>query len=378
MDMISKKCSDKNLEYLLKQMPPIQDKRPSQIIYRNIQLVLAKKQKRKRVIPILAAAAAFSILLILTPALFQEVSLPGDTNKKENYPILQEYSQKHKDRPTRSETNIITKIKKDQDILIFGVPDQQGQNVIPLSLIIKKQDSPYVELLDEYKGEFEPRKLGLGHYFLTDFNLKEGKGKDILIDVPEKNDLNLGSVYNNIFNQSVFESFRGSGYLNAQYFTGGKRGILFGEMAEPENGISLSRYENKGYLIFQKDKDAPEFLAPSPFNFKSFYAALMDMRKSKEEWHLQSSIPENVAIEKSVGNEKLKQVVVFFKKGTELEDIPKNRLMIEAIMMAAKEFGYQSISFEGIKKPQRIGNIQLHKKNKVPLAPNPINEDIVN
>ncbi|MEH7224240.1 hypothetical protein V7112_10590, partial [Bacillus sp. JJ1566] len=61
---------------------------------------------------------------------------------------------------------------------------------------------------------------------------------------------------------------------------------------------------------------------------------------------------------------------VHFSEEAVLENSDNYILMLDAIMLTAKEFNFDSVTFYG--NIDQIGNVKFGERTKVPLAPNPL------
>src|SRR5690606_9307829 len=122
-------------------------------------------------------------------------------------------------------------------------------------------------------------------------------------------------------------------YLNE----GSNRGVDFSHTGKIyEYKIDDSR---SGYLIYQTKNQV--YFTPSPNKFDSIEDALLDMKNKNETYHLEPSIPNQ--IEFSVANNESNQLKLEFRNDIKLIENNETIRMIEAILLTAKEYGYDTV-----------------------------------
>ncbi len=390
---------DNNIENTLKRMPIIEDHRDPQEIYQNIYSKVQKKEKKVCLLPTFATVAAIIIFTMIAPSLLKEnlslESIGHDTNGDN---LVQMTLRDPNDADVASQESmalddedihsyVVSSVPIGKTLLTYGLLDETGQNVIPVSILVdSNHQKSVVELLTENATKLPIHEIGLSMFPLKEYqfyeeerfiNSEKNKVRDgnyITIDIPEKQMLRGSSQIQN-FEQSVRETFRWLGYKTAEYSTNGVPDI------ETDQGVisgtSLIQNEKKGYFLYQLETGSSSaFLAAPPVEYEDFETALNQMHKPVEQYQLKPSIPSEIKINKIEMEEK--HVVVHFQEGTVLEETNEHIFMINAIMMTAKEFGYETISFAGVNESTQIGNIILENKNTVPVAPNPIPFSMLN
>ncbi|WP_139365108.1 hypothetical protein [Litchfieldia alkalitelluris] len=372
---------DLQSKHLLKQLPKIIDNRAPDEIYHNIQVELTIKKKPSWIIPSVASAAAILLFSLIAPSFLKDYAFLSQFDQE----IVQTESVGQSDEAHDSfrsleiadehvPNHILTHVPNNQTLLTYGIPDTMGQNVIPISILVDTNKEQQLNLLTSNINQIPVSKLGLGDSPLRDLSFSQEErvmqtgnkdikdGFHVLIDGIKDHTL-TGSSSSQVFEKSVEETFRWFGYKGAEYIgIESDKGL--------SNGQSLIANSKKGYFLYQLDESYPILLTPSPEEFESFDDALDYMKNNIDEYELKASIGNDVIIEKT---EHLHDtVVVHFKEGSELAFTQETVLMLNSIMMTAKEFDYTFIRFEGANHVKQIGNIEFGTDLKVPLAPNPI------
>ena len=106
---------------------------------------------------------------------------------------------------------------------------------------------------------------------------------------------------------------------------------------------------------------------PSERSFETFSEALEAMKEGTAFEGIQASIPKNVVFE-SIENDR-KNVIVTFSEETILANNAQYEQAIEAILLTARDFGFESVSFQN-STVETIGAINMYQSVEVPVAPN--------
>ena len=101
----------------------------------------------------------------------------------------------------------------------------------------------------------------------------------------------------------------------------------------------------------------------------SLEETLERMKKGKEEIKIKAAIPEGVVIDHV--QDRGDTVHITFDEGTEWPNEEQIEVMVDAMLFAAKDFGYEQVIFEG----ENIENLEEYGFNdpvRVPVAPNKV------
>jgi hypothetical protein len=384
--------SDKELEELLQSLPKVSDRQKPDELYRKISARMQSEQiqhsrKKTWVLPSVAAAVAALFLIFLIGSQF--VSISGGMNEsasdnsateeslespKEEVGLLQkaegdtalndtgaasdssqDQTMLRMDTPMTSE--ILTADVDVSRLITIGIPDNQGQNMIPVSMLSTDKSMSRLDALKEAFQNISEDELGLGQHFFDGVELQE-EGDKVIIKVPEN-----FNVYNSL-EGAVTETFRWMGYKEAELITLDGNPVSGGNY-DSFPVIQLNQVMNKGYLI-HRSPTGHVFLVPALEPSESFNDALALMRESF--FNTEPSIPSTVEIK--VDEQGDSATVTFLST---LEENEENSLMIEAILLTAREFGLQEVTFKNT--PDQLGGLILRSNGEpipvnVPIAPN--------
>lgn len=401
--------NDEQLEHLLKQMPIVKDNRDPREIYQSISSKVKRKQKNTWIIPSLATVAALLLIVLIGPSFLNQSSdislgnkessaedsstmMAIDAPKEENgatqmTTITGDDSENRKINDTSLEepTSYVIREYMDKKLFTFGVPDAMLHTVIPVSVLVDDVDNSHIELLPDIIQKVNATLINSGYTFLdfplTNYSFSEkenGDGtKNIILEfAPDMNMESLASAESMAFWGAISESFRwfDGNYKEIEFHQNGKMGVMIGQSGVEHTTYSLEKAGKRAYFMYTPFEDGRKFLVPNEMRGKSqtFSDALETMRNNLEigSFVLQPTINENVNFEIDETNSS--NVTITFTDDTSLEDNDINLMMIEAIMITAKEFGYQTVSFENANL-DRIGSWNLTGvENTIPVAPNPI------
>lgn len=370
--------NDECLQHTLQQMPMIKDYRSKEEVYRR--LVKARKTARLKAwfLPSLASFVAAMIVVALSVPSFpmknereenaeksnkHMITLQAEQRSNGSQPLLS--ANEYDDIPSR----IVTKAALNgQDIAVVGVPDEQSQVVIPLSVPVKKHESVKRQL-ETAKTQIDEQTWGVSKRLLNGVTIEPSReSKQVwIVRVSKQNPVfSEGFTSETMFLSSIEETVRWMGGKKIRFFTENKEGM---ELSHSGYVQSMKIFNKKrAYYLYQRGQSHPIFLVPSPQHFPTFFAALKQMKKDVGA-SMRSAIPQRVHIERV--DVRQDNVVIRFALDSQLDASPSTYWMVEAILLTAKEFGFRSVTFMG-GNVKRIGPYIFGKKIAVPVGPNPI------
>jgi hypothetical protein len=406
--------SDKQLEDILQKMPQVKDRQDSHELYRNIISRIDHEparfsRKSNWVLPSIATAFAIVLILVLGPSIFNKVDISQDSametelNKselaledmqKENtveekstsqeiarLPIAKEAETDQNNMMLMQEpianTSVILEYT-DQTRITLGIPDKNAQNVVPVSVL--KPYGDYIDVLVEVINTIQTEALGLDIYLLKDatfseVTLKNGL-KKIVITIPSDKNYGIGTAMENMLIQSIQETFRWSGYQEAELLNDKGEKVFLSHYGEV-NTIPINSHTNKGFYLYQYDSEHPMYLVPSPRAYDSFEESLVNMQLDIAEYELIASIPSEVSF-KDIQVDENNNAIITFNKGTILTTQEPFISMFHAIMLTAREFGIENVKFENTNIEMIDHYMFTHNgvsvDNRVPEAPNYISQ----
>lgn len=392
--MKKREWNEEQLQQLLQQLPSVRDKQSKKELYQNIYYkVQYKKKKRIWVAPTVATIAVLFIsLALISPLLFQSITSTNEENamdmastsssestKAENNSgqelqmaesSIAEDRNNEKVELSRKEIEqetFVTDADDSANFITVGLTDESLQNIIPVSF---KEEAGKEELdqIETFNPDKFAEKLGPLRIALTNTDLEEENNNEIIINYKSDNGSITGSGSEVAYKESIIETFRWLGYKKANLFTNGVEGIEFSNYGQEEE-LEITETRNKAYLVYQYDESKAKLLVPSPESLPTIEEAIAIMKKGIDEQELKPSIQEHIGqIDIKEDGERLE---IDFKQNANVENNEESIIMLESILLTAKDFGYETVQFNGTKEKE-IGVMDVSRPLEVPFSPNPI------
>ncbi|MFZ3588608.1 hypothetical protein ACOI1C_04850 [Bacillus sp. DJP31] len=398
--------SDKRLEELLQHLPTVKDRQDPDELFQKISSRMQNEQisdtkKKTWILPSIAAVAALLLFIIISPS-FLNLSGGGGTYQESAFDTSSsdmkkdfassaaeeeragEFKDSAESQNTQESTeensmflmdmantsNMVAVVGEGQTLVTIGIPDTDASNVVPLSIVSNDMTKTKIELLEDIIRNLNEGDLGLYSNKLEGLVFEEVDSKKVMITIPSNYTTGSTSAQIGSFTNSFIETFRWMGYTEVEFQTPEGEQVfidpigLFGP-------FQLSTQMKLGYYTYTT-QNGKTYLVPSKEPSESFEEALLKMQERMTEYGLEPSVPIEIEYINYNGPS---VTVTFAKKEAIDQNDPKYRLMIEAILLTAKEFGYTTVTF--INTPEQIGGIVLIENGKpklvdVPVAPNPI------
>ncbi|AOR98628.1 Sigma-X negative effector [Bacillus subtilis subsp. subtilis] len=201
--------------------------------------------------------------------------------------------------------------------------------------------------------------------YIDEVEIKEKpKQKELSIRVHQpatafsvKDDTLLKKLLKESLKWSPYEKVK---FLSDQNETGVRIGS-YGTFTE----ISIPKQSKRAYYLY-KNKQG-NFLIPSEKTFDTVKEAINEMESSSQE----DTTPLIQAGTVQSVTKKQKHLYIRFSKDSEVEDSIAGILMIEGLLLTAKEFGFTEVTFTET-RTNKIGKYDVSDAIPVPAAPNPI------
>ncbi|MCD7033325.1 hypothetical protein LRR81_03715 [Metabacillus sp. GX 13764] len=398
--------SEFNEEYiqtLLENLPKAEDKRSKAEIWQNIELRRRRKERKTRIGPIIAAVCAVMLLLILSPSFLAQFSGQQGSSKLAGSPphlekkalpeknISESSSDKSmvadkdqqesssdssaqkssskapvsEDNAKSSEKTFVVPRDQQDKAVVVALQDQNVENIIPITLEGGSKQ-PKAEQITPLLRQVNAEALGFAPTELTKLNFKETSSDTVTVNAGKA--LSIESEAESFLKDLLEETFRWSGYKKAQLETDGHKGINFGQYGSLDI-LHISPEMKKGYFLFQPQPGKEKLFTPSRESFATVEDAIAGMKKAEN--HSQESL-----LAKDLPIKELqtagKKLIISFSKHENVERTDKYILMLEGLLLTAKEFGYESVLFKNL-KAEKIGRMDVTKPVEVPYSPNPVN-----
>lgn len=382
------------LEQLLQELPSVKDKQTAEYIYQQIEYKQQTRKKTKTwIAPTIATVVALFIFALISPFIFQNfssndegamdmASSSEESAKMENYLVndsgmgeanfTQESTNVQSDFDKKAliseeQKTFVTSVSKSEETITVGFTDSQAQNILPISLEANKKREK-LEQLEEINPEVYADEIGPITYELssTEFYVK---GNPEEINIKYHGEPNLTSSGNDmLYQNAIIETFRWHNYKKANLYTNNQPGIEFGNTG-PKKDLEVKKENKKAYFLYQFNEKTLKILVPSPDPYDSVDIALDAMKQGLEERHLKPTIMNNIKTIRTKENGE--QLEVEFSQDTTFENSEPTIIMLESILLTAKEFGFKTVLFKGM-NIDTIGVMDVTKPIEVPFSPNPI------
>ncbi|WP_099158396.1 hypothetical protein [Virgibacillus ndiopensis] len=402
--MKSRYNNDKQVINLLKDMPKVKDSRDKNEIFQRISTQMKNektsiKQKKTYLIPILSSALVVAIMLVIIPVVLnnemfqrheEKLSLnkaadssssSGESgikmNEQEDAALSNDKSNPELSLFSKSSENLVlTEIDAQSDIVHAAVSDQQGQYMIPVTFVI-----PKTEELESYYNKVETylkaEEWGVSGYLFKDATFKfDYTNNHVIMNLPKGFSLNHGSANATIFEDTLSAMFRHLGFKKVVFETDNNQAVDLGQIGNISE-LPIKPAQKSSYKLYQASDDKRKFLIPIPLKEQTeIEAALNGMKQNEETFSIFQTIPNKIGfnVDESSGD----QLSITFAEDNSLKEtsitLQEKNTMIEAILMTAKSYGYNSVKFNNTGIDQ-IGIYNLTEAIKVPLAVNPIKNE---
>lgn len=394
--------NDKQLEELLGNMPKIQDHRDPRDIYQNITIKLNKKKQRSWVVPSVATAAAILLFVILVPNVMnwndstsnsmQEESAATDSaeqpqmekvtennedsagGKEESTEIITDNENEGKMQMTSideevSYTALYKEDISDENVFTYAIPDGQVQNVVPISIVVPKEDGKVIlEQFKETMTKLEEEQWGLSEFYPLNADLTVSNDEALNVSVTSDHPYKYGSTNVMAFTNVLKKLSQTLGLNEVELYTNDKEGI---ELDGFGNLPKIDAFEDEKeayYFYYPKTNTEHLYLVPYDGSFKDIKSALNAMKENITTHGLAASIPQDINIEEvqSAGEDILN---LKFDDESKISNEPSFIHTIEAILLTAKDFDFEKVIIQ-YNKLDKIGKFNMNEEIDVPVAPN--------
>lgn len=408
--MKKSQLSDKQLEEILGQMPKIKDHRDPRDIYQNIAHRVEKRRMPAWVIPSAALAAVLFLAFILSPGLLDwnqsadksinsksssesNMAMDMDTASKESatkktadqakQDIRIDTSTEDDDKGNEVTSKVAENpyaglnalykeelVDQESEVLTYAIPDQNGQILVPITTTVPKvEGKPWIDSFTETMPKLKEEEWGLSEFYPVDATFKYNEtSKTLNMDVKADHPYKDGSTSSTLLLDAMSQNLSGKGIDKLTFTTEQIPGMDLGNYGILKEGpITPAANEMRAYMFYQQDGNTQPFLVPTKEQFDTIRLAFEQMRGNIEELQLTASLPKDFSPAKiePEENQTVLKISLENKIALDNEFLPN----LEAILMTAKEFGYQSVKFENAGTEQ-IGPFKLNESIPVPVAPN--------
>ncbi|MDX5474579.1 MAG: hypothetical protein LPK00_03490 [Bacillaceae bacterium] len=401
---------EKQLEEMLTKMPKVKDTRSSQQIYQNIRHKVEQPRRRLNFFPAAAIVAAIMLIALITPSVLNNINLGlgGSSNEStiemagldraanDDATVGSDDAGEFKVQSTDmnmddeeqgegengfaglDQSYTISEFdfdEKTQYVVTIGVTDDNAQLSLPLSFIVPKDGKSYVEKFNEIRLELS-RKIDLATlgvntilndgFEYSEVVLPDGK-KRLVVEGLVKHG-SYGSAQSRSFQDELAVSFTWKGYDEIEYVIDGKNELDIGGTGALATE-QVNTTPRKAYFRYQHSPESPNLLLRSDSSYKTFEDAIEIMQSGTDFPLINAyvSIPDTIEVD--ILNSTGTDITVKITLTNPLEFNEEHIFALEAIKMTAKEFGYDTITFQS-DQLDMIGPIQLNTELPTPIAAN--------
>ncbi|MED4516323.1 anti-sigma-X factor RsiX [Bacillus subtilis] len=364
--MMKSEWNEEQIKELLSQLPAVKDHRSPQDIYKRLTMAKRKNKPAVRWIgPACAAAIAVYIAFIISPHFFDQAQPQQKEASQENAVTKTETEDSPKAASSLDHTSFVVTEKEQDNYITVAVADADTSAIIPVSI---QKTNAYQTIQDMLTVSSELDILDHAitiPSFIDEVEIKEKpKKKELSIRVHQpatafsvKDDTLLKKLLKESLKWSPYEKVK---FLSDQNETGVRIGS-YGTFTE----ISIPKQSKRAYYLY-KNKQG-NFLIPSEKTFDTVKEAIKEMESSSQE----DTTPLIQAGAVQSVTKKQKHLYIRFSKDSEVEDSIAGILMIEGLLLTAKEFGFTEVTFTET-RTNKIGKYDVSDAIPVPAAPNPI------
>ncbi|SFA98076.1 MULTISPECIES: GerMN domain-containing protein [unclassified Bacillus (in: firmicutes)] len=381
--------SDKQLENLLRQMPNIKDHRDPRDIYQNISSKLNNEKRRSWLMPGVATVAAALVFLMIIPGIWsqqdsmQEMSLDkaapehleqspqqdsqGGAVEKKAADQLQDTHSLNKMDMIDLRTALYSNEVGNNQVLTYWVPDTQATFLVPISILSEQDENAnWIDSFNKHMENLNEEAWGLSDYYPLKGDLSLDSPTTAIFNVAADHPYAQGSnnelgmveiLIRNLASNSQVEKI--------QFKTNGTLGISTGNDQFKEKQVVFTG--KKAYFLYRPDADKMPLLVPSEDSFSDIKQAFEAMKQNLADKQRVKSIPETVQYELTQEGD---QLTVNFLDGSVFADSDESlSLMVEAMMLTAKDFGIKAVKFNNMPVFELSG-MDFSQVLEVPVAPN--------
>ncbi|MFD1039497.1 hypothetical protein ACFQ3N_13995 [Virgibacillus byunsanensis] len=401
--MKSRNKTDQQIIKSLNELPEVKDSQTKEELYQRISSktkgeTASKKSKRNALIPVASTVFAIMLVVVMLPSLLNnnmndtggeestdrafdtsssDESMENNENSTmESYEGEEEGSSADLDQAEpeislldkQPEHYVVHEPNEAYTIIHVAVADNQAQYVIPLSIMAPKTDDleVYYNELDNYLNEHE---WGISEYKFDNVTFEIEQSNDqVVMDFPAGFSIGEGSANPNLFEDSLSRMFRPYQIDKILFTTEESPGVDLGPIGNLEE-MPIESSENEIYKVYNASAEKRDFLIPiiqqDPLTLEE---AFQEMKNDEEEFSVYKSIPEDINFSTQMNES---QLVIRFTDETELINDQVTLNMVDAVLMTAKSYGYDTVVFENTTLDS-IGVYELSKPIDVPLSVNPI------
>lgn len=363
--------NDDNIKEMLMELPEMKDTRSRDEVWQSIHL--HKKKKRKQwIVPTVAALASLFFIISFvqsrdqnqdTALQFDEASLLEESSAKEEALDMAPFSS-GKDLNTVIDEEPLVIYNNQQQIVTIGFLEKNRNVIVPISFIGNDVE-PIENQMQGFLNDFNGEVYGFQPSIFQSMEI-ESVNDTVTLEIDEEDSSHLPKD-RTTFQELMRETFRWKNFDKIKLYTNNEPGIELssGKLFE----IEIDKLLKKAYFLLPLNERS--FLVPTKKSYQSVDEAFHAMRNGDGQVNdsLIPTILQPFLIEKVEKDGNL--LTVSFKNEENYVDEKRVTIMIEAMLMTAKEFGFEYVEFKGL-EDLMIQKYDLRNPIEVPYSPNPL------
>ncbi|MGG0847546.1 hypothetical protein [Peribacillus simplex] len=407
--MRKSRWKENEIEDMLRGLPKLKDDRTKAEVYARIH----DNKRKKHWIPLIASVASLFLMVVLASALIignkgttREEDSGGNgklsisenkemadqerqnanikENTSEDKQGNQEFLSKQAEIESKDEVSEIEPLTgekektfahaiyqddlKNASIITMGVPDDQMNFIVPISIKLKHYDkADTLNRLTNQMSNIDEEQYGLSDYFPLD--IKISQGNDMTTAHIEFRENSRLLKEDTLFLHSMEETLSYNDIEKMTFSTDGKQGAMFANKGFLKEA-DIPHQKKRTYLLYQRDESSPRFLVPSNMDYRDIEEALQAGKGEPDMEGISPAIPDDLKWESIRSKGDL--VSIQLSDQAAIENSEESLQALEAILFIAKDFGFEKVKFENA-PIEEVGQLNLTEDIWVPKAPNLVN-----
>ncbi|TFE00440.1 hypothetical protein [Jeotgalibacillus sp. R-1-5s-1] len=391
--------NDDKIESLLKKMPVIESRTSAEEIYQHVELRKRKKKTTARWMPVAASLAALLLLVILVPGLMnqnqEEASNMASDSSSDSAEMTAEggseeeavndeaageseesqlqpsedaapaaEDEREEDTQEATEESTLEEPQEGFSSVVLGgdtesnlMTDQEALEnasfdvgllsedgfVIPMTVIVPAEsdrNKTNLELYNDWIASLDEEGLGFADYHPLSSNLTENGGnlEGTISEIEERTVGASSDILLDVLNETF-----GSSYENIRLVNEDGSLQELNQVGEVEQ-FNLSK-DNHVFFIYQQNSEQ-YFYVPSYESYDSFEQAIGAINQIPND-RFQSALPDTLSLEAEADGQ---NATIRVEGATEDLTALEKRQFVESILLTAKSFSLDTVTFENVEQ----------------------------
>lgn len=320
-----------------------------------------KKKSAKWIGPAVATVVVLFMAFLISPHLFQPAAQDHHKQVETSADKSQVNATLEAVKQTDGPSHVVSR-KQQQKYMTIAYIDESTSQVVPISIEKEDEYDHLQEMMNTYEQVQLPEMTKPLQSYIDMVDLRE-KGDTLIFQL--KNDLSLDTLKEaNRFKDMVKETLKWSKYKQVQVKTSKGSQLQLGANGRIGT-MSIEKQTKHAYYVL--DNKSGTFLVPSKTHYPSYEDAVEAMKRTSDAG-LDPLIKDESVKEVTT---KGKHVTITFGASAQLSDSNDHILLIEGLLLSAKDFGFTEVTIQQAGADQ-VGPYELEEPIEVPALPNPV------